>query len=157
MATLAKMAEILTISRSPANGDSQITCSGQAVAATPAFTVTPSVTDFGHVLVGSTPPPKPVVIKNTGSVPLNISVAGSPPGSPFVWSGFSGTLGCGASQPISVSYTPQIDGHETQAITVVSIPGGNKSVTVEGDGCIPDAVIATPPAPFPAFGDVRQA
>ena len=146
----------LAVSRTPANGDSQITCSAQSVAATPAYTVTPPVTDFGHVLVGSTPPPKTVTITNTGSMPLNISVAGSPSGSPFTWSGFSGTLGCGLSQPISVSYTPQIDGAESQTVTVSCNLLPNKSVTVQGEGCIPNAVIATPPAPFPAYGDVRQ-
>lgn len=146
----------LVISRTPANGDSKLTCSGKAVAATPAFTVAPGTTDFGHVPVGTTPPPKPVTITNTGSVPLNISVAGSPFGSPFTWTGFNGTLGCGASQPILVGFTPQVEGPVTQTISVISVPGGTKTVTVQGDGCIPNAVIDVPPAPLPSYDDVRQ-
>jgi len=146
----------LPVSTTPVNGDTQITCSAQSVAASPAFTVTPSVTDFGHVLVGTTAPPKTVTIANTGSMPLNISVAGSPSGSPFTWSGFTGTLSCGASQPISVSYTPQVDGAESATVTVTTNIAGNKSVTVQGEGCIPNAVIGVPPAPFPAFGNVKQ-
>jgi len=146
----------LAISTTPASTGLQISCTAHSVGPVPAFTVTPSTTDFGHVLVGSTPPPKTITIKNTGTEPINVSVAGSPSGSPFTWSGFTGTLGCGASQPISVSYTPQIDGTETQTVTVVSNLAGNQSVTVKGEGCIPNAVIAVPPAPFPAFSDVRQ-
>jgi hypothetical protein len=146
----------LTISRTPANGDSKITCSGKAVAAVPGFTVTPGTTDFGHIPVGTTPLPKTVTISNTGGVPLNISVAGSPFGSPFTWSGFNGTLGCGMSQPISVGFTPQVEGAATQTISVISVPGGTKTATVKGDGCIPNAVIDVPPAPLPGYADVRQ-
>lgn len=146
----------LAISRTPANGDSKITCSGKAVAATPDFTVTPGTTDFGHIPVGTTTPPKTVTITNTGSVPLNVSVAGSPFGSPFSWGGFNGTLGCGASQPISVGFTPQVEGAVTQTISVVSVPGGTKTATVKGDGCIANAVIDVPPAPLPDYADVRQ-
>jgi hypothetical protein len=146
----------LTISTTPAQAGLQINCSATSTGPVPAFTVTPSTTDFGHVPVGTTPPPRTVLIKNTGTIAINISVAGSPTGSPFTWSGFTGTLGCGASQPVSVSYTPQIDGTEAATITVASNTAGDKSVTVQGEGCIPDAVIAVPPAPFPDFSDVRQ-
>jgi hypothetical protein len=146
----------LTIGATPAQAGLQINCSATSIGPVPNFTVTPSTTDFGHVPVGTTPPPRSIVIKNSGTMPINISVAGSPPGSPFTWSGFTGTLGCNATQPISVSYTPQIDGTETQTVTVISNLAGTKSVTVQGEGCIPNAVIAVPPAPFPAFNDVGQ-
>lgn len=148
---------LLPVTRSPAKGDSALKCSGQAVTAQPAFTVTPNAIDFGHVLVGSSTPAQLVTIKNTGAVPLSISAAGAPSASVFQWSGLNANLGCGQQQTIAVVFSPLADGPAPgQTITVISTPGGNKTVTLSGDGCIPNAVIAAPPAPFPPFGDVRH-
>ena len=147
----------LPITRNPANGASQLTCSGKAVAAQPAFTVLPAVVDFGHVPVGTTAVPLSFTIHNSGDVPIAFTLAGSPLGSPFQWAGFNGMLTCGQSQPIAVTFTPTLDGPApTQIATVFGTPGGNKSVTIQGEGCIPDAVIARPPAPFPAYGDMHR-
>jgi len=146
----------LAISRTPALGDSKLTCSGKAVAATASFTVTPNTTDFGHVPVLTTPPAKTITITNNGSMAIAVSIAGSPPGSPFTWAGFNGTIGCGLSQPIQITFTPQAEGAVMQTLTAVATPGGNKSVTVTGDGCIPNALIGVPAAPLPGYADVRQ-
>lgn len=144
----------LPVTRVPAKGDDKLICSGQAAAAQAAFTAT-SVVDFGHILVG-TPTNGSFTIKNTGDVPISVSVPPSPPGGPFQWSGFTGPLTCGQSQVIPVVFTPQLDGPVQTTVTVTGTPGGSKTVTLKGEGCIPNAIIAVPPAPFPGFGDVRQ-
>jgi hypothetical protein len=144
----------LAVTRTPAKGDDKLICSGQAQTAQPAFTAT-SVVNFGTVLVG-TPANGSFTIKNTGDVPISVSVPPSTPGSPFQWSGFTGPLTCGQSQVIPVVFTPQVDGPVQTIVTVTSSPGGSAPVTLKGEGCIPNAVIVVPPAPFPAFGDVRQ-
>lgn len=89
----------LPITRNPAKGDSQLTCSGKAVAAVPAFTALPGTVDFGHVPVGSTTPPSLITIRNTGDVAIAVSVLGAPLGSPFQWTGFNGNLNCGQFRP----------------------------------------------------------
>lgn len=147
----------LPITRVPATGAANIVCSGQAQTAQPAFTVTssPSGGAFGHVLVGATVNGS-FTVKNTGDVPIAISVTAAPPGDPFQWAGFTGPLTCGQSQTIPVTFTPQAEGPVQRTATVNATPGGTKTVTFTGDGCIPNAVISVPPLPFPAFGDVRQ-
>ena len=67
-----------------------------------------------------------------------------------------GTFACQQSQVFPVTFTPQAEGPVQTIVTVTGTPGGNKTVTLKGDGCIPNAIISVPPAPFPAFGDVRQ-
>jgi hypothetical protein len=145
----------LPIGRVPANGDANIVCNGQAQVALPAFTASPAVNDFGHVLVGATVNGS-FTVKNTGDVPLSISVPPAPVGGPFQWPGFSGTLTCGQSQVIPVTFMPQAEGLTQTIVTVTGTPGGNKTITLKGDGCVPNALISVPPAPFPPFGDVRQ-
>jgi von Willebrand factor type A domain len=148
---------VLPITRTPAKGDSTLTCSGEAVQAQPSFTALPGTIDFGHILVGTTAGPDNIVITNNGGVPIAITVAGPPLGSPFQWTGFNGTLTCGASQPIAVTFTPQFDGAAApQTVTVSGLPGGMHTVTLQGEGCIPNALIGVPPAPFPGFVDVNQ-
>ncbi|MCC7053196.1 MAG: choice-of-anchor D domain-containing protein [Gemmatimonadaceae bacterium] len=143
----------LPITRTPANGASSIVCSGQAQTAQPAFTVTANPLDYGHKLVG-TPVNGTFTVKNTGDVPIAFSVsAGS---GVFDWPAFAGTLTCGQSQVVPVTFTPAVEGPVSSVVTVVGTPGGTKTITLLGDGCIPNAVISVPPAPFPAFGEVRQ-
>jgi hypothetical protein len=146
----------LAITRNPPNGANQLTCSGQAVAATPSFTAGPNL-NFGHILVNTTSAARTFTVTNNGQVPIGISVPGPTPGSPFQWTGFNGTLTCGASQPIAVTFTPTLDGPATQVtITVTGAPGGTHNVTLNGEGCVPNAVIGVPPAPFPAYAGVQQ-
>lgn len=144
----------LPVTRAPAKGDDKLICSGQAQVAQPAFTAIASG-NFNQILVGSSANGS-ITIKNTGDVPISVSLPPSAPGSPFQWAGFTGPLTCNQSQVIPVVFTPQIDGPAQATVTVTSTPGGSKVVTLNGSGCIPNAIISVPPAPFPAFGDVRQ-
>ncbi len=145
----------LPIGRTPPNGDASIVCNGQAQVAQPAFTVTGSPLDYGHILVGALVNGS-FTIKNTGDVPIAFSLPAASPGTPFQWPAFAGTLTCGLSQVVPVTFTPLAEGPVQVVVTITGTPGGNKSITLTGDGCVPNAVINVPPAPFPAFGDVRQ-
>jgi hypothetical protein len=145
----------LPITRTPANGVASIVCNGQAVTAQPAFSASPATLNLGHILVGASASGS-FTITNTGDVPIAISVPSAVPGDPFQWAAFSGTLTCGQSTVIAVTFTPQAEGPVSRTVTVTGLPGGNKNVTLTGEGCIPNAVIVVPPAPFPPFGDVRQ-
>jgi hypothetical protein len=144
----------LAINRAPARGDDHLTCTGVAQAATAGLTA-PGLVDFGTVRVG-TPANRTVTITNSGDLPISLSVAGSPGGSPFVWAGFSGPLNCGQSTMIAVAFTPVAAGQVQATMTVVGTLGGTRTVTLEGTGCIPQATIVVPATPFPAFGNVRQ-
>jgi hypothetical protein len=143
----------LAIARNPAVGASQIGCTGVAQAAVAAFSA-PGLVDFGTVRVG-TPVTRTVTITNSGDVPINLAVAGSSAGA-FQWAGFNGPLDCGKSAPITVTFIPTATGQVSTMLTATGTPGGTHIVTLQGTGCIPQATIAVPPAPFPSFGNVRQ-
>jgi HYDIN/CFA65/VesB family protein/von Willebrand factor type A domain-containing protein len=145
----------LPVTRNPPKGDDKLICSGQAQTASAAFTASPSVVDFGIVEIGTSAAGS-FTVKNTGDVPISINVAAAPVGSPFQWVGFSGSLNCGQQQAIAVTFTPQSESPVQATVTATSSPGGVKQVTLKGEGCIPNAAIVVPPAPFPAFGNVRQ-
>lgn len=144
----------LPVTRSPAKGDDKLVCSGQAQIAQASFSVSSTV-NFGTVRVGVTKNGT-ATITNNGDLPINVSVGGAIPGSPFQWAGFSGPLTCGQSINIPATFTPTAEGSASATMTVVSTPGGTKNITLTGVGCVPNAAIVVPPAPFPAFGNVRQ-
>lgn len=147
----------LTVTRSPANGDDKLVCSGQAVLASTAISVTPSTVDFTTVLIGTTAGPKTVTITNTGDIPINVSVSGSP-GPLFAWTGKSAMLDCGANMKIdTITFTPVSDEvPEQTTMTVVCAQTGNKTVTIKGTGCLPNPEIVKDPASGLDFGNVRQ-
>lgn len=143
----------LAVTRNPANGDSQAGCTGAAQAATAAYSA-PGVVSFGTVQVG-VPVTRNVTITNTGDLPISLNV-GSSPGGPFQWAGFNGPLNCGQSTTITVTFTPQAAGAASATMNLTGTPGGNRTVSLQGTGCVPQAAISVPPAPFPAFLQVRQ-
>ncbi|MGH6847200.1 MAG: choice-of-anchor D domain-containing protein [Methylocella sp.] len=146
----------LPVTRNPARGDSQLNCFGRAVPALPSFTVLPASINFGTIPVGTAAGPETIDITNNGDVQIAITAAAAPPG-PFQWIGFNGQLTCGQSHSIAVTFTPLSAGPAgPQIVTIAGLPGGNHSVTLNGDGCIPNALIGVPPLPFPDFKDVRQ-
>lgn len=147
----------LAVTRSPALGDDKLRCSGQAVAAVAAYGAQPpSPANFGHVLVSSHSS-KTFTFTNTGTMTLALSVAGSAPSAVFRWVGLNAVLGCGQQATVIVEFWPTVDGAAPNGqLVAVGTPGGTKTITLTGEGCIPNAVINTPPAPFPGFGQVRQ-
>lgn len=144
----------LAVSRTPAVGDSSLICSGQAQQAQPALSATPALANFGSVPVGSSAAAT-VTVKNTGGVPLTVQAAGS--SGVFSWNPLGPTtLSCGQQTTISVTFTPTAEGPQSATLTVTSPSTSDKVVQLSGSGCVPDAKIQAPPAPFPAYGQVRQ-
>ncbi len=148
----------LNVTRNPANGDSTLQCTGKGVAATASFSVQPaSPVNFDKVQVGSSKQ-KSLTIKNNGTMPISINVAPSTPANAiFRWNGVTTNLGCGDQIVLDVGFFPTADGPAPNGTLVVNAtPGGSKNITLTGAGCIPNAAIVVPPAPFPNFGQVRQ-
>lgn len=145
----------LPITRAPAKGEDALICSGQAQAAQAGFTASPATIDFGRVPTGSAKAGS-FMVRNTGDTPVSVSIGASAPGLPFQWNGYDAPLDCGGQHPMAVTFSPQAEGPAEATVTVVGNPGGTKTVTLRGEGCVANAGIVTPPAPFPSFGDVRQ-
>jgi hypothetical protein len=147
----------LTVTRLPAVGNDHFVCQGQGVAPIVQISFSSSNINFGVVAAGTTAGPQNLHIRNTGGTPLNCSIPGSPLGSPFQWTGFAGPIDCGAEHVIAINFSPTTEGTFTAAVNVTSgAPGSPHSIALTGQGCVPNAVIVVPPAPFPSFGDVQQ-
>lgn len=147
----------LAITRSPARGHDHLVCRGQGVAPVVQVSFNLTTLNFGAVPVGAVGGPLTLHVRNTGGAPLAVTVPGPPLGASFQWTGFTGTLNCGADQPIAVTFSPTTEGTFGATMSVTSgAPGSPHSISLIGQGCIPNASIVVPPAPFPSFGDVQQ-
>jgi hypothetical protein len=128
----------LPVASTPAAGAKKIVCTGTGRNPVARITVDPNPIQFGNVPVGSSASPQALTIQNSGEQPLNVSVAPSPAGSPFSWSGYSGSITCGASVQISIGFTPSATGPVAAVLTVASdAPTGAVPVQVLGTGGLP--------------------
>jgi HYDIN/CFA65/VesB-like, Ig-like domain/von Willebrand factor type A domain len=146
----------LPVSTTPASGDNQLVCNGKALAAAPKVSFSATSLNFGSLPVGTAAPPKAITITNTGSMPLSVAI---PPlaASGFACAGFNGTLNCGASQAVAVSFTPPAEGGQSATLIVTTnAPGSPHTVTLSGAGCIANAEIGVPPAAPINFGQVQR-
>lgn len=149
----------LPITRLPARGADRLTCSGAGVAAVSRLVPDRTVLAFGAVPVGTNSPPILVRLRNTGQNPLNVTVAGPPPGSNFQWTGFNGTIPCNDQATISVTFIPPTEGAFQATLPVTSAPASTPpipTIALQGSGCVANAAIVVSPTPFPAFGDVQR-
>lgn len=146
----------LAVTRTPANGDSAIACSGKGVSPQRKLSFSPNPVNFGKQPVGSTTN-KTLTITNTGTQSVTFSAGASGAG-PFAWGALtSTTLNCGATATIAIAFTPTAEGTVSATLTVTSnATGSPHSITLEGEGCIPNAKIEVPPAAPIAFGQVEQ-
>lgn len=137
------------------SGATALECDGSATQAQSDCSFSPSSLNFGSVPVGTTVVQN-VAINNTGDVPISVTVAGAPPGAVFQWSGVNANLTCGQSVTIPISFGPLNETPSNVSLLVGVAPGSNKTIPISGVGCIPNAEIQVPPAPFPSFGEIRQ-
>lgn len=146
----------LAVTRTPAKGDDKMRCSGNARAPVEKLTLIPTSLPFGKHPVGSSNSLS-LKLRNDGEVPLSLSFAASPTGIPFAWSSYNSTLAIGASQVIPVAFIPISEGPASATLTVIdTTSGATHSIPLSGSGCIANAEIIMPPAPFPAFGQVQR-
>jgi hypothetical protein len=136
----------LPITRTPAQGDSVIPCTGDARAAVAAIAVSPSSIAFGTREVGAPATVLNYTVSNTGEVTVAVSIADEPPGSHFDWDPLNAqVLAPGANTGNrQVRFTPLLDGPSPgQTITITATNGAaNRTVTLTGAGCVPNAAIA---------------
>jgi Abnormal spindle-like microcephaly-assoc'd, ASPM-SPD-2-Hydin/von Willebrand factor type A domain len=153
--------EDLIVTRSPAAGDDRLVCQGLGNTATPNVSVSTSGVAFGNQPVGTTET-RTITITNGGTAPAVVSVAGPPSGSDFNWTSMNEvTVGCGASVPIQVQFTPSSEGARSGTLSVTwhvqgSTASSSRSISLTGSGCVPNAEIVVPTAPFPAFGQIQR-
>jgi hypothetical protein len=112
----------------------------------PTVSITPPSLSFNNQAIGRASNGQPVVLKNSGTVPLlvaNISITGANQGSFSQTNSCPSTLQAGASCTITVLFTPGGSGPLTANLNVTdSAPGSPQTVTLTGTGV--SAVSLTP-------------
>ncbi len=148
-------ATALPVTLSPANGDLALTGKGKALPAAFKIAFNGTTVDFGVRQVGTTAS-KNLVVTNSGSRPLVVSVdAVAADG--FATAGFDGTLACGASQSVPITFTPTGEGAHAASISVTSdAPGSPHLIQLKGVGCVPNAAIVPDPVAPIDLGEVQQ-
>lgn len=146
----------LAVTTTPANGDNAIACSGHGTSPQRKLSFSANPVNFGKQPVGSTTN-RTLTITNTGTQSVTLSAAASG-GGPFAWGALaSTTLTCGATTSIPITFTPTTEGTVSATLTVTSnATGSPHNITLQGEGCIPNALIQVPPAAPIAFGQIEQ-
>ena len=75
----------LDITRTPANGDSQINCKGKARAAVASIATSTNTLAFGTVVIPPGTGTRTFTVTNTSEINLSITIAAAPVGSDFTW------------------------------------------------------------------------
>ena len=144
----------LPVTTTPAVGDNHLHCTGSGVAAAKQLAFNQTTINFGTQPVGLSTN-RTLTITNNGTAPVTFSViAGS---GTFQWAGAIGTLTCGASQAIQITFVPPAIGPFTATLTVTSdAPGSPNDINLTGAGCVAHAEIAVPPPAPIDFGQIEQ-
>jgi hypothetical protein len=109
------------------------------------FTVTPDLINFGPVPVGSGVT-RTVSARNATSGGVTVSIPPPPPGSPFVWDAFNGTLAVGEERAFDIQFRPTSNAIERGTFTAISnAPGGPHQIGLLGKG--PGGIPQPPPEP----------
>ncbi len=148
--------ESLPVTRSPAQGDSDLTCQGEARAPVLGLSVTPWTLSFGSRPVGL-PVTRNVTITNTGEAAIPIAWASSPPGSTVSWaaSGAGTMLPYGGSLTVPITFTPAAE--TSYSATFVATSGAiSDSAAITGSGCVANSTIVLPPVAPVDFGQVQR-
>jgi hypothetical protein len=143
---------------SATDGNHNLVCIGRALTATFSIQFNQTSFNFGKVPVGQAAPSKNLVITNNGSRPLNVSVPALS-ASGFSCAGYVATLNCGqASPPIPIGFTPPAEGPAGPVTLNVTdqAPGSPHAITLNGEGCIANALIAVPPTAPIDLGQIQQ-
>jgi hypothetical protein len=97
-------------------------------------TVTPDDIHFGNVPVGGVAT-RTMTVRNAMGDPATLSIQASPPGVPFVWNAFEGTLDVGEERTFEVQFRPTSAALEKTTLTVISsAPESPHRVSLFGKG-----------------------
>ncbi len=149
----------LTITRTPANGDSVISCKGKARAAVASIATSVSALAFGTVPIPPGTANKSFTVTNNGDLNVTIAIAAPPGGSDFTWAPVAGlALPVGATTAAqNVAFTTTTDGASTpRDITVTPSAGTPRTIHCTGAGCIPNAEISVPLIAPLTFGKIER-
>ncbi|PZQ97033.1 MAG: hypothetical protein DI533_15915 [Cereibacter sphaeroides] len=150
----------MAITRSPANGDSQISCKGKARNAEAKIAASPSTLAFGTIEIPPGTANSSYTVTNNGEIDLTISIAGPGPMSDFTWAATAAplALAVGATTPArNVTFTTATDGASVpQTITITPSLGAVRTITCTGAGCIPNATIQVPAITPLSYGQIER-
>lgn len=146
----------ITFSGSTAPGsDTTLRCRGRARAAINTISFAGSI-NFGNTPVGSTRVQN-LTIQNNGEVPVTLNIPGAAAGIIFQWASSSPSLNPGSSTTIAITFQPLSETLYTVGLSFTSTANGSPhTVSLSGRGCIANAEMILPPAPFPVFGQVQR-
>ncbi len=115
-----------------------------------AFTVTPSIQDFGSPVVGTDSPPIDFTISNAGGADTstpNVLVTGAEP-SQFIKTldtcALLAVLKPAATCKVTIKFRPTFEGVKSATLQVSGTTGGTAFATLTGTGIGPDALSVTP-------------
>jgi hypothetical protein len=148
----------LAVTTTPPNGDDTIACEGEARMAIAQISTSVGALNFGTIVHPATVNDS-FNVTNSGEIDVTIDIAGAPGGSDFTWTTATAQalpVG-GAPFQVNVTFTTPGDGPATpRTITIDPSQGANRQVNCTGAGCIPNAVIAAPPAAPLDYGQIER-
>ncbi|MEJ2602554.1 MAG: choice-of-anchor D domain-containing protein [Gammaproteobacteria bacterium] len=148
----------LPVTRSPASGDSSLECEGDARNAVAEISLSPSAINFGTIPHPGTST-ESFDIVNSGELDVFVTVPGPPAGSSFVWTTV-GALSLPVSGPpisVPVTFTTPGDFAATPVtLTITPTSGTARSISFQGEGCVANAVMQSPPSAPINFGEVER-
>ncbi len=134
----------------PAN-EQMVALSGMGIAAQPLVTLSPTMINFGSEAVGNTTAPQIIGLKNTGSLPLDISSISMTGQNPLEFNFVAadttcplagGTVNPGQVCNIGVNFGPLSVGSKSAAVSVTdNAVGSPQQVALSGTGVAPAPVI----------------
>jgi len=149
----------LPVTRDPANGESLLEGEGDARNAMAAIYLSRSSINFGTIPHPGTDT-ESFTISNSGELDVNVTIPASPPlGSNFTWTpeGLQSLPVSGPTIPVTVTFTTPGDfPAPTVTLTITPTAGSSRNVTLNGAGCIANAVMVTPPSAPINFGNVER-
>jgi hypothetical protein len=145
----------IPVSTVPVNGDHQLVCNGKAAAAEFKIGFSATTINFGKKPVG-TNQSLILNITNTGTKPMSVNSSGVLADG-FTVAGFSASLTCGQTLPVSVAFDSVSEGLHTATFSVAhSAPGNPTAITLLGVGCVANAEITVPATAPIDFGQVQR-
>ena len=123
-----------TLTATSASGNATATLSGIGVAAANPLNFNPSSLSFGNVAVNTKSTPQQIVIANSGTTALTVSLQPSNTAFSVDWS--SGDIAAGANKAVNVTFSPAAVQNYTATLTATSA-SGNATATLTGTGIAP--------------------
>jgi len=148
----------LPITRTPANGESTLECTGDARNAEAEISLSRTSINFGTIPHPGTDT-ESFTVTNSGEIDVFVNIPSPPSGSAFTWTTV-GTLSLPVSGPaitVPVTFTTPGDfAASPVTLTITPSSGSSRSITFNGAGCIANGVMVAPPAAPIDFGQIER-